>query len=125
MKRDLQLTDGRIVLRPPVPSDAEAIRAAVRESVAEISPWSPWCHAAYSIDDTCCWLATLPEAWARGTDYDFAVFDRRDGTLFGRLRPESVQHDQSLRQPGILDADQPDRPRDLAGRRPAGRTVRL
>ena len=83
MKRDIHLSDGRIVLRPPVLADAEAICAAVRESIADVSPWAPWCHPAYSIDDTRDWLATLPDAWARGTDYDFAVLDRRDGALLG------------------------------------------
>jgi RimJ/RimL family protein N-acetyltransferase len=49
--------------------------AAVRESLAELSPWMPWAHENYSETDAAAWVETMREASTSGTGYAFAVLD--------------------------------------------------
>jgi ribosomal-protein-serine acetyltransferase len=43
--------NGKIEVRPYREGDESEMVAAALESVAEVSPWMPWCHAAYSRED--------------------------------------------------------------------------
>jgi ribosomal-protein-serine acetyltransferase len=81
--RDLELTDGVILLRPPESSDAEGIYAAVRESILAIKPWMSWCHEGYSIDETREWLASLPAGWEDCSNYAFVITAAADGSILG------------------------------------------
>jgi ribosomal-protein-serine acetyltransferase len=53
--------------------DGEALWAAVRESVAELSPWLPWCDASYSLTDANKWAADHAEPAAAGHELSFAI----------------------------------------------------
>lgn len=81
--RDIELTDGDIVLRPPNHGDEVAFFEAVSCSIAEISPWLAWCSPEYSLADTHRWLDQLPDLWQQGKDLAFAVFNQHDGRLLG------------------------------------------
>jgi RimJ/RimL family protein N-acetyltransferase len=81
--RDVELSDGEIVLRPPTQGDEHAFYKAVRASIPEISPWLAWCSPDYKIEDTRSWLTRQPDAWHAGTNYAFAVIDQQDGQLLG------------------------------------------
>lgn len=83
MANDVLLTDGKFRVRPCRPSDAEAIYAAVRESIAELSLWMPWCPSDFSILHFRPWIESRANAWADGNEFDFAVFDERDASLLG------------------------------------------
>ncbi len=50
MEKEIRLTDGMVLLEPYRIGDVERPYQAVRESIAELSPWMPWCHADYSIE---------------------------------------------------------------------------
>ncbi|UCF44058.1 MAG: GNAT family N-acetyltransferase [Planctomycetota bacterium] len=81
--REVELTDGRIRIRPCRESDADGIYAAVRESINEVSKWAPWCRPAYSMSDCKRWLEGRAEAWSDGQEYDFVILDACDGALLG------------------------------------------
>jgi ribosomal-protein-serine acetyltransferase len=81
--RDIELSDGAIMLRPPELGDAEGIYAAVRESIPEISPWMSWCHEGYTIDETREWLVSLPDGWQDGSNYAFVITEAAGGTILG------------------------------------------
>ena len=83
MQTDVTLTDGQICLRPSRPEDAEAIHEAVRESIAELSPWAPWCSPDYDMSHCRPWLDGRAEAWANGLEYDFVILDAQTGQLLG------------------------------------------
>lgn len=55
------LTDGTIILRPPVAADAPAVAEAARESFAELEPWMPWANADYGPDDAMFWISNPAE----------------------------------------------------------------
>ena len=83
MQNQLQLTDGSIVLRPYRLSDVDRLYEAVRESIAGLSLWLPWCHLGYSIEESRTWIESRAEVWAKGTQYDFTINDSRDGSFLG------------------------------------------
>ena len=67
------LSDGAVTLRKYREEDAESVFLAVRESLNEISPWMPWCHQKYSLEDSRVWSASRDVAWANGLEYDFVI----------------------------------------------------
>ena len=75
----IELTDGRLVVRSYRDGDAPRLFEAVRESIAEVSRWLPWCHENYSIEESREFIrlrTTSPaEEW-----YSFGVFARNDDT---------------------------------------------
>ena len=82
-RKKLVLTDGRITLRPYRKSDADQTYKAIRESMAEMSPWLPFAHESYSIRESRDWIKQRPQEWKRGTSYEFAILDAKDGTIVG------------------------------------------
>ena len=78
--KQLQLTDGKILLRPAEMKDAKQMFAAVRESMNKIGAWMPW---KYSFGESKNWIKTCKKGRKDGTIYDFAITDARDGTILG------------------------------------------
>jgi ribosomal-protein-serine acetyltransferase len=79
----LQLTDGFVTLRPYRKQDAAELYAAIMESMAELKPWLPFAHDAYSLKETKGWLGTQVKGWKHGTEFNFAIVDPKDGTMLG------------------------------------------
>ena len=76
----MQITDGKILLRPAEMKDAKQMFAAVRESMNELGAWIPW---NYSLGESKNWIKTCKKGRKAGTIYDFAITDARDGTILG------------------------------------------
>jgi ribosomal-protein-serine acetyltransferase len=83
MRKEVQLTDGSILLRPHRPGDAAPLYQAVRESLPELLPWMPWAHPDYAIKESRKWIELCAETWAKGKEYNFLIFDANDGSLLG------------------------------------------
>lgn len=62
--------------------DAEPLWEAVRESVAEVGRWLPWCHAQYSMAEAVEWIGSRAPLAAEGREYGFAIVGS-DGRLLG------------------------------------------
>jgi len=81
-----------VVLRPYRRQDAPALRDAAVQSAAEVAPWLPWCHPAYSIADALGWIERCEATRAEGTEYHFAILDPAGEFLgacgLNRLEPE-------------------------------------
>jgi RimJ/RimL family protein N-acetyltransferase len=71
-----------IRIRPYRLDDAQAIWTAVRESLAQLQLWMPWCHAHYSIEEARSWLAVQVPAFHQRTTFEFAI-TADDGTYLG------------------------------------------
>ena len=80
---DVELTSETLHMRPFRKSDAEPICEAVCESMNEFLPWLPWCHDAYTIDDTRAFLASRAETFEKEGEYGFAIVERRSSRLVG------------------------------------------
>ena len=83
MEEYIELTDGLIMLRPYRHGDIDGLYAAVRESIAEVSPWMPWCHDGYSIEESQQWVGSRAQAWQEGTGYDFTIINADNGLFLG------------------------------------------
>lgn len=79
----IELCGPRLRLRPYRPDDADALLAAVRESVDSVGRWLPWCHAGYAQGDAVGWIAHCAEGWRTGEHYAFATFDAHTAQFCG------------------------------------------
>ncbi|UFP95624.1 GNAT family N-acetyltransferase [Gloeobacter morelensis] len=64
-------------------ADIEPIYQAVRESMAELAPWMPWCHRGYSREDSAAWVLSREDDWKADRTYDFVIYERAGGRLVG------------------------------------------
>ncbi|HEX4953286.1 MAG TPA: GNAT family N-acetyltransferase [Thermoanaerobaculia bacterium] len=70
-------------LRPYRIEDAEALAEAARESAREVSPWGPWCHPAFSLEEARTWVAGQVETWAQRTAFEHCIVDGKGRYLGG------------------------------------------
>lgn len=62
-----------ILVRPCQANDIEALYQAARASSNEVSPWMPWCHPNYSLQDSTGWVLLQEELWKSGEEYNFVI----------------------------------------------------
>ena len=72
-----------VIIRSYDPADGAAFLEAALESVPEVSPWLPWCHAGYSRGDADDWVASQARLFAERVRYEFAIVDGRGRFLGG------------------------------------------
>jgi ribosomal-protein-serine acetyltransferase len=77
------LVDGRLLLRPWHSADAAELHDAVRESVAGVGRWLPWCNADYGLERAEAWVAQCHDHWRSGEQFAFAVRDAASNELLG------------------------------------------
>jgi ribosomal-protein-serine acetyltransferase len=65
------LTNGTIVLRPPMQGDADAIASAVQASLRDLSRWLPWATPTYNPSDALDWISNRFDA----TAHSFLILD--------------------------------------------------
>lgn len=80
---DVQLSQDSLVLRPFRDEDAAALFEAARESIAEASPWLPWCHENYSIEESREFISSRTRAATEVEWYSFGVFAGDSGRFLG------------------------------------------
>jgi RimJ/RimL family protein N-acetyltransferase len=79
----VELTDGGLSLRPWRDADVPPLAAAVRESVASVGRWLPWCCADYTEQDAAAWIAHCQAGWRSGTHFAFALVAANSGEVLG------------------------------------------
>lgn len=77
------LRGNRIIIRTYDEADIKPLYEAVRESIAEISLWLPWCHPNYSIEESTKWVMSRPDAWQNGEEYSFVIEEINNGKFLG------------------------------------------
>lgn len=95
-----ELQNGIILVRPHEVRDIDALFTAVRESIAEISPWLPWCHPAFSKDELAGFIEASRKGWADGSQYQFGIFDSRAGTALGGISLNHIARSNRLANMG-------------------------
>ena len=71
-----------VEIRPYRLNDAVAMAEAVRESVAELRPWMPWCHGDYSVEESRSWIEQQVPAFQRRDEFEFAIV-ATEGRILG------------------------------------------
>jgi len=64
-----------VIIRPCSADDASAMYEAVRESLAELIRWMPWCHPDYSLQEARSWLRVQVQAFHERKWFEFAIVD--------------------------------------------------
>lgn len=77
------LADDRLILRAWRDEDAAELHVAVRESVASVGRWLPWCRADYGMAQARAWTAHCREGWQTGEQFAFVMRDAAGGELLG------------------------------------------
>ncbi len=72
----------RLLVRPWQAGDAPRVFQAVRQSLAELLPWAPWCHPGYALEETEAFAASRAAAWASAEDLSLVVV-APDGSVVG------------------------------------------
>lgn len=94
------LQNGTILVRPHEVGDIDALFIAVRESIAEISPWLPWCHADFSREELAGFVEVSRKGWADGSQYQFAIFDSATGSALGGISLNHIAKSNRLANMG-------------------------
>lgn len=85
-----------IGIRPFTKQDTEPFYQMVRESIEHVSPFLPWCHADYSMDNARNWVNSRKNAWQAGNECSFLIFELDTGQLLG-----SVEINRLHDEPGV------------------------
>lgn len=84
----VELTAGRLHLRPWQPSDADAVLAACQD--AEIQRWTT-VPSPYTAEDAATWTGEVaPGMWESGRGTPFAVLDSTSGALLGAVGLDDI-----------------------------------
>lgn len=75
----------RIILRPHEPEDIDPLLEAVRESVDELSPWLPWCHADITRRELAAFVDASRAGWKDQSQYQFLISDARSQAVLGGI----------------------------------------
>ncbi len=77
-----ELDAGPLVLRRWREEHADAVIAAVNESIDELRPWMPWAAGTVGPGEREFIRQSGPR-FDEGREFAYGIFDRRDGTLLG------------------------------------------
>ncbi len=80
---EVELIEGPILIRTLRPEDVGPLYEAVRESIAEVSPWLSWCHENYSIEETKEFVISRQTASQGDEWYSFGIFEQDGGRFLG------------------------------------------
>ena len=90
MDTNIQLTDGLILLRPPLSDDIPALNEAVHESLAELQPWMDWATEAYDKAAAMRWLEFAQLYWEHSSGFQFAITDAISGQYLGNCSVDGI-----------------------------------
>ncbi|TAL73046.1 MAG: N-acetyltransferase [Rhodanobacter sp.] len=91
-----RLCDSTVRLTPWALADAQDLLAAVRESVAGVGHWLPWCTPDYGPTQAEQWVATCRAQWRVGAAYAFAIRAVDGGALLGSCGLNQLDHKHCL-----------------------------
>lgn len=85
-----------LLWRPFEDNDAEAFAAAVRESVASVAPWMPWCTSTYTQERALEWFAHCRAQAASGAAFEYGAFCQHSGEFLGGAGLNEIRQQHRL-----------------------------
>lgn len=85
-----------LLWRPFEDNDAEAFAAAVRESVASVAPWMPWCTSTYTQTQALEWFAHCRAQAASGAALEYGAFCQDSGEFLGGAGLNEIRQQHKL-----------------------------
>jgi RimJ/RimL family protein N-acetyltransferase len=74
-----------IAIRKFTETDIPLLYHAVRASAKEVSPWLPWCHAHYSLEESQAFISAQEEAWRQDEQYNFVITSTETKDFLGSV----------------------------------------
>ena len=90
---------GGLRIGPFDPRDAASFAAAARESVRNMAPWMPWCHAEYGIAEAAAWIDLCAAKVREDFSYDLGIYDVGRENLLGGV---SINQINSMNKAGNI-----------------------
>jgi ribosomal-protein-serine acetyltransferase len=84
------VADG-LCIRPFRADDSSAFAAAVRESIATVGTWLPWCHADYGTKEARAWIGQCAVKLQMGFSYDVGIFSDNGQALYGGVALSQIE----------------------------------
>jgi len=81
-----------LCIRPFRVNDTEAFASAVRESVATVGPWLPWCHPGYGTKEARAWIGQCAVRLNMAFSYDVGIFSEDGTALLGSVAINQIDH---------------------------------
>lgn len=78
-----ELSNDVVTIRRYRADDVPLLFEAARESTKEMFAWMSWCHPQYTIEESESFVLSREAAWTQRTEFDFAVFDRKNNLFLG------------------------------------------
>jgi ribosomal-protein-serine acetyltransferase len=80
-----KLNNSRIIIRPPMASDAEPLNRATTQTFDQLHEWMDWAATCPTIEDTKAYLAYSQKCWEEKNprELPFLIFDITETTLIG------------------------------------------
>jgi RimJ/RimL family protein N-acetyltransferase len=73
----------RLIIRAPRPGDGAAVNAAIRESIAELQPWTPWVQPVPTVEDTESHLRGRAARFIQRVGLPLTLWRKTDGEFVG------------------------------------------
>jgi ribosomal-protein-serine acetyltransferase len=80
---EVELIEGPLLIRTYREEDESALFEAVRESIAEVGRWLPWCHQNYSIEETRQFISSRTASSQSDEWYSVGIFAADGGRFLG------------------------------------------
>lgn len=85
-----QFETERLVIRRYQTTDIEALYAAARESIEEVSRFLPWCHPDYSIAESKQWVTLVIKNWGVSNLFSFVIEEKSSRRFIGSVGINAV-----------------------------------
>jgi ribosomal-protein-serine acetyltransferase len=85
-----------VTIRPVVDNDAQPVYEAIRESLAEVSPWIISLQSSLTLADVQGWIANSEENRAAGTGFNFAIVRQGDNIFLGGCNLWIINHNDRI-----------------------------
>jgi RimJ/RimL family protein N-acetyltransferase len=82
----------KVLIRPYRIDDIHALFEAATESVTEVEPFLPWCHAEYSLNESRTWVELQIAQFQAGKEFQFAVISSGDNSFLGGCGLNTIDH---------------------------------
>lgn len=91
MSPEFSLQTKRLLLRPLNHPDVNQLVKVVKHSAPSLSQWLDWCSKDFNQDDAEELVYLTKRHWITDSGYDFGIFDKKTGQLYGSVGVNCLQ----------------------------------
>ena len=90
------IVEDGLCIRPFENGDAEQFVTAVRESIASLEAWMPWCRAEYAAVDAQAWFAQCAANLKAAHAYDLGIFSAAGDEFYGGISINQINRQHNF-----------------------------